>query len=261
MSLAKLRALPFVTLLLPLDFAVACIILVTDLLTVPRRMFHRSQKKSYAVPDPASVTIQVLNWDGKHLLEECLPSVMEAVEHYALSRGCHPEVLVVDNGSRDGSIDFLRDRFPGVRVLALDWNHGFATGNNKGFQHVRTDIVVLLNNDMCVHRDFLGSLLDSFSDSRVFAATSQIHFADPSRRREETGKTRARFERGFFSFWHDDIGPEDESRASVPVLWAGGGSCAIDRRKLSDLGGLDTLYHPFYVEDADLSYQDRKSTR
>jgi GT2 family glycosyltransferase len=89
----------------------------------------------------------------------------------------------------------------------------------------------------------------------VFAVTSQIFFADTTRRREETGKTRARFRDGFFDLSHDAIDPADEARETIPVLWAGGGSCAIDRRKYVSIGGLDPLYHPFYVEDTDLSYQ------
>jgi GT2 family glycosyltransferase len=89
----------------------------------------------------------------------------------------------------------------------------------------------------------------------VFAVTSQIFFADTTRRREETGNTRGRFERGFFELRHDEITSLDEARETVPVLWAGCGSCAIDRNKYHAISGLDPLYHPFYVEDVDLSYQ------
>ena len=121
--------------------------------------------------------------------------------------------------------------------------------------HVRTDIVVLLNNDMIVDRAFLRPLLEGFSNPSVFAVTSQIFFADPGARRAETGKTRARFDRGFFYLWHDEIQPEDEIRDTMPVFWAGGGACALDRRKYLEIGGLDPLYDPFYVEDTDLSYQ------
>jgi GT2 family glycosyltransferase len=58
-----------------------------------------------------------------------------------------------------------------------------------------------------------------------------------------------------FYLWHDDLRPGDETRATIPVFWAGGGSCAIDRNKCLAIGGFDSLYHPFYVEDVDLSYQ------
>src|SRR5262249_4665449 len=128
-------------------------------------------------------------------------------------------------------------------------------GNHRGITSVRTDTVVLLNNDMIVDRGFLRPLLEGFSDPSVFAVTSQIFFADPRRRREETGKTRARFENGFFYLWHDDVKPSDGLKETLPVFWAGGGSCAIDRTKYLAIGGFDALYHPFYVEDTDLSYQ------
>jgi len=254
MNAAKLRALPFVALLLPLDFIVAVVILAADLASLPWR-FGRRWKDPGPVLDVTSVTIQILNWDGKHLLEECLPSVMEAVRYHSARSGRQPEVLVVDNGSSDGSIEFLRTRFPEVRLLELGRNYGFSDGNNRGFPHVQTDIVVLLNNDMLVAPDFLQPLLKPFGEREVFAVTSQITFADPDRRREETGKTRARFEGGFFRLWHAEISVEDEVRDSLPVFWVGGGSCAVDMRKLRSLGGFDSLYRPFYVEDADISWQ------
>src|SRR5581483_1703873 len=116
-------------------------------------------------------------------------------------------------------------------ILALDNNYGFGGGNNRAVENVRTPIIVFLNNDMIVDREFLTPLLNSFRDQSVFAVTSQIQFADPGRRREETGKTRARFETGCFYFWHDDVGPDDEARETIPVFWAGGGSCAVDRKK------------------------------
>src|SRR5206468_10461796 len=173
---------------------------------------------------PRSSTIIIANWDGKHLLEECLPSVLEAVR----LDGAGHEILVVDNGSTDGSVELVRTKFPEVRVLALDRNYGFGGGNNRAVAAVQTRTVVLLNNDMVVDRAFLKPLLAGFSDPSVFAVSSQILFSDASQRREETGKTRARFERGFFYFWHDEVRAEDEAAGAIPVFWAGGGSCAVD---------------------------------
>ena len=79
--------------------------------------------------------------------------------------------------------------------------------------------------------------------------------ADPAKSRFETGKTRGRFESGLFYVWHDEIEPQEEKREVLPVFWAGGGACAVDRHKFDRLGGFDLLYHPFYVEDTDSSYQ------
>jgi GT2 family glycosyltransferase len=227
-------------------------LLLSVCLCLSALLFFRKRKADeMRRADTNKTTIIIVSWDGKHLLAECLPKVVEAARH---DGGTH-EILVVDNGSTDGTVDFLRLNFPCVRVLALDRNYGFIGGNNRGIEVVETGTVVLLNNDMLVDSGFLRPLLDGFTDSSVFAVTSQIFFADPNRRREETGKTRARFEDGFFYLWHDDIDAGDEAREIIPVFWAGGGSCAIDRNKYRAIGGFDSLYRPFYVEDTDVSYQ------
>jgi len=199
MSFAKLRALPIVLLLLPLDILVACLVLVMDLALLPLRIFRRDPGPVSSA-DVSSVTIQILNWDGRHLLMECLPAVVDAVRQQSVLSGHTHEILVVDNGSSDGSVDYLRQQFPDVRVLPLDRNYGFSIGNNRGLQEVHSDIVVLLNNDMFVTADFLQPLLTPFADSSVFAVSSQIFFPDPGKRREETGKTMGKFEKGYVRF-------------------------------------------------------------
>jgi GT2 family glycosyltransferase len=256
MNTRKLRVVPAVALLLPADMVVGAGLLLTSALKTVHR-FVSFRRRSSAKPEKESpvpkkiATIQILNWDGKHLLAECLPSVVDAVR----ATGVGHEILVVDNGSTDGSVQFLRETFPQVRIVELDRNYGFVGGNNRGVQAVNTDIVVFLNNDMIVGRNFLQPLLDGFTDASIFAVTSQIFFEDASRRREETGKTRGKFERGFFNVWHEDIDVLDEKRTFIPVFWAGGGACAFDRRKYLEMQGLDDVYGPFYVEDTDLSYR------
>ncbi len=196
---------------------------------------------------PRLATIQILNYEGRELLERNLPSVLAAVAH----TGQDHQVLVVDNGSTDGSVEFLREKFPQVKVVALDRNYFFSKGNNRGVPHSDTEILVLLNNDMLVEPDFLSPLLKPFDDEKVFAVSSQIFFRAAGKRREETGLTRARFESGMMQYSHDAV-PSDPPRL-VPILWGGGGSCAFDRRKWLALGGLDEMYDPFYCEDLDLS--------
>jgi GT2 family glycosyltransferase/glycosyltransferase involved in cell wall biosynthesis/SAM-dependent methyltransferase len=196
---------------------------------------------------PRLATIQILNYEGRELLERNIPSVLAAVAY----TGQPHRVVVVDNGSADGSLDFLRERFPQVTVVPLDRNYFFSKGNNQGVPRSDTEILVLLNNDMLVEPDFLPPLLKPFDDESVFAVSSQIFFRAPGKRREETGLTRARFEHGMLQYSHDAI-PKDPAPL-LPILWGGGGSCAFDRRKWLALGGLDEMYDPFYCEDLDLS--------
>lgn len=195
---------------------------------------------------PHAASIVIPNWNGRDLLEKYLPSVLAAAERCPGS-----EVIVVDNGSTDGSAAFLKDTFPQVRVVRLEENLGFGGGSNEGFRQAKNDVVVLLNSDMRVEPGFLQPLLDGFTDNRVFAVSCQIFFSDPQKRREETGLTQGWWQQGFLRVGHRI---EAEIREPYPCFYGGGGSCAFDRKKFLELGGFDPLLAPFYLEDTDLGY-------
>ena len=201
---------------------------------------------SQAAPLPASATVVIPNWNGRDLLERYLPSVIAALSHNPEN-----EIIVVDNGSADGSAEFVRRAFPDVKVLALERNLGFGGGSNAGFRAARNDIVVLLNSDMQVSPDFLPPLLEGFRDERVFAVSCQIFFRDPAKLREETGLTQGWWQDGGLKVRHRIDSCLDDL---FPCFYGGGGSCAFDRRKFLELGGFDILLAPFYLEDADLGY-------
>ncbi len=199
-----------------------------------------------------SATLIILNWNGRDLLAQGLPSVSEAVRRSRFSA----KILVVDNGSIDDSVAFVRAQFPAVEVLPLESNFGFGEGNNIGARHATSDVIMFLNNDMVVEPDFLDPLLEPFEqDDRLFAVGSQIFFQDKSRRREETGKTFAYWDHGTIRYLHQEITPLDAERGYVPIFWASGGSAAYSREKFLLLGGFRSMYSPAYVEDSDLSYR------
>src|SRR5687768_13814168 len=154
-------------------------------------LFGRRRLPLDKPPEGQAVSIVIPNSNGRDLLERYLPSVISAAEALPGS-----EVVVVDNGSTDGSAAFLRDRFPQVRTLALERNLGFGGGSNAGFRHARNDIVVLLNSDMRVEPSFLAPLVSGFNDEKVFAVSCQIFFSDPDKLREETGLTQGWWEGG-----------------------------------------------------------------
>jgi O-antigen biosynthesis protein len=193
-----------------------------------------------------SASVVIPNWNGSDLLQRYLPSILEA-----LAGNPGNEIIVVDNGSSDGSAAMLQERFPSVRVLALERNLGFGGGSNAGFRAAKNDIVVLLNSDMRVQPDFLAPLLTGFTDEKVFAVSCQIFFSDPEKLREETGLTQGWWENGGLRVRHRDDPAIDDL---YPCFYGGGGSCAFDRRKFLELGGFDEILRPFYLEDTDLGY-------
>jgi O-antigen biosynthesis protein len=210
-------------------------------------LFGKRRLPEDTAPRNQAASVVIPNWNGRGLLEQFLPSVVEAMAERPGN-----EIIVVDNASTDGSAEMLKERFPSVRVLALDRNLGFGGGSNLGLRAAKNDIAILLNNDMRVDAGFLAPLLEPFADPRVFSVSCQIFFSDPHKRREETGLTQIWWERGRFRVRHRI---DARINSSFPCAYPGGGSSAFDRRKFLSLGGFDSLLEPFYYEDTDLGYR------
>lgn len=241
-----LRFLRLVPLLVfaPLLLILAAVALaLTDLFST---IFQRKRLPLNTRPQCVAASIVIPTWNAKDLIEKYLPNVIQAV-----SENPQNEVIVVDNGSLDGTSDWLRRTFPQVKVLQLAQNLGFGRGSNVGVQAAHNDIVVLLNNDMKVDPGFLKPLLEGFTDDMVFSVSSQIFFSDPQKRREETGLTEGWWEAGSLRVRHR----VDESITDLyPCFYGGGGATAYDKKKFLELGGFDPLLSPFYLEDTDLGY-------
>ena len=236
------KALPLV-LVFPFLFLIAMAgLALADLAS----LFRSKRLAPEERPNNRSASVVIPNWNGRDLLEKYIPSIIEA-----LSGNSDNEIIVVDNGSEDGSAEFLRERFPSVRVLALDRNLGFGGGSNEGFRAAKNDIVVLLNSDMRVESNFLAPILLAFTDEKIFSVACQIFFSDPNKLREETGLTQSWWENGSLRVRHRD---DPAIQVPYPCAYGGGGSCAFDRRKFLELGGFDELLAPFYLEDTDVGY-------
>src|SRR5580700_5712662 len=121
-----LRAIPLVAVAAPALLIAAIAIALMDLLFL---IFGRlDPPHSDSTPDTRAASLVIPNWNGRDLLERFVPSWLAAIAGHPGS-----EVLVVDNGSTDGSAEWLRTHYPQVRVLALEKNLGFGGGSNAGF--------------------------------------------------------------------------------------------------------------------------------
>ncbi|MCA8954208.1 MAG: glycosyltransferase [Planctomycetes bacterium] len=234
----------FLPLLAIAVLAFAAVVLLWDLLWTPIAWLGRRATADRA-PAARDASIVVLTWNGIGYLRELMPTL-----HTAVGRcpGDH-EVIVVDNGSDDGTAEWLAREHAWARVVRLPENRFFIRGNRAGVAAASRDLLVFLNNDMRVEPDFLVELLQPFDAPDVFAVTSRIEMAGE---RPETGLARCFVKHGELRFVHV---PGQSADDGAPVLWAGGGSSAFDRSKHDAIGGFEALYEPCYVEDVSLSWQ------
>ncbi len=200
------------------------------------------------------VSLVIPTWNGRELLERFLPSVLRDLEAYPGGG----EVLVVDDGSTDGTAEFLAEKYPQVRLLRLETNRGFAPAVNRGVRDSAHEMAVLLNNDVEVSEDFLTPLVRHFDDPEVFGVGARSLDWDRAAFRDG-GKVGA-WKRGFWRVWRnydlaDDEGPLP---GPLPTFYCPGGFSAFHRRKWLELGGLDELFSPFNWEDTDICYRALK---
>src|SRR5262245_19816699 len=219
-SLPLLLLSPLLMIIAALSFAIEDLLWLifgklSGELQLPER---RTSRGAGAAPISCPASVVIPNWNGKDLLAKYLPPLIEA-----LAGNPENEIVVGDNGSTDGSADFVRAAFPEVKLLPLPINLGFGGGSNAGFREARTDIVVLLNSDMRVAPDFLPPLIEPFRDPAVFAVSCQIFFSDPQKVREETGLTQGWWRDGGLRVRHR-IDPAIDDL--FPCFYGGGGSCA-----------------------------------
>ncbi len=190
-----------------------------------------------------NISIVILNWEGLELLKRCLPSVIKAARNYP--GNC--EVIVVDNGSKDRSIDYLRSTFPQVRIISLAENLGFSRGMNRGIKESKNRIVISLNNDTIVKEDFIEPLVRHFSNKDVFAVGAKMLRWD--RKRLDFGKATGRFLFGFLKIKFKD------TNKAANTLYACGGAAAYDKSKFLELKGFDEEIGLWYWEDCELCYR------
>jgi GT2 family glycosyltransferase len=197
---------------------------------------------------PPTVSVVIPNWNGLRWLDPCLEAL--GTQHQPAV-----EVIVVDNGSRDGSVAHLRSAHPEVDVLALGANTGFAHAANRGVERARGDFVAFVNTDVVLARDWVSRLARvlAVDASAAAVACKMVSLADPGviydagdvLRRDGACEQRGRFER-------------DDGRWDDPgeVFGACAGAAMYRRSVLVSLGGFDERYFA-YLEDVDLALRIR----
>jgi len=193
------------------------------------------------------ITLIITNWNGSKLLRECLPTVLEAVR---FDRHHCYEVMVIDDCSTDNSLGILADEFPEVRTEQTPQNLGFQEANNYAVKLAESKIVMPMNNDIKLDPKALHYLAKHFDNKDIFAVSGKIFAFDQTT--FLYGNRGGYFQKGHFHLYEKP--PEDDSQ----TLFACGGAFMVNRQKYLDLGGFDSMYHPLYYEEIDLSYRALK---
>ncbi len=197
--------------------------------------------------------VVILNWNGKSLLEEFLPSVVT----HSVS---HADVYVIDNASTDDSVSFVQQNFPQVKIIRNDSNGGYAKGYNEGLKHIDAELFVCPNSDVEVTQNWLPSVISQFK-SKPQLAVAQPKIRDYNNKEyfEYAGAAGGFIDRyGYpfcrgrmFNTLEKDTGQYD---GITEIFWAGGACLFVRAQAFWKTGGFDEDYFA-HQEEIDLCWR------
>lgn len=199
------------------------------------------------------VSIVIVSWNGLELLKACLPSVVA-------TRYPNLEIILADNGSADGSAEWVARTFPEVKIVRHPENWAFSRGNNEAIAHTAGKYIVLLNNDMEVPPDWLDPLVETMErDASIGAVQPKLLQHTDHSMFEYAGacggfldRLGYPFARGriFFTVEEDRGQYDDEA----DVFWATGAAIMLRRAALDEVGLLDEHFR-LHMEEIDLCWR------
>lgn len=201
----------------------------------------------------SSVAIVILNYNGKHFLEQFLPSVLQST--YTNKR-----IIVADNASTDQSVHWLQQYYPSIEVIQLPSNYGFAKGYNEALKQVQADYYVLLNSDVEVQPEWIEPIINLMEQDITIAACQPKILSYKQRNMFEYA--------GACGGWIDTFGypfargrvlnicEEDKGQYNdvETIFWASGAAMFIRSTIYHQLGGLDNYFFA-HQEEIDLCWR------
>ncbi len=199
------------------------------------------------------VAVVILNWNGERFLRKFFPEVVRCCP-------AETEIIIADNGSKDRSLDYIRDTFPDVRIIDNHSNTGFAAGYNLALKQVDADYYVLLNNDILVTADWIQPVIRLMeSDLSIAACQPKILSYAEQNKFEYAGAAGGFIDRLGYPFCQgrifqsieEDTGQYDEPRE---IFWATGACLFIRAVLFHRFGGFDDDFFA-HMEEIDLCWR------
>jgi GT2 family glycosyltransferase len=192
-----------------------------------------------------SISVIIPNYNGEHLLKAYLPYTIAAVA----SAGVPYELIIVDDGSTDNSVLFIKKNFPVIKLIANPENKGFSFACNLGIRAAACELILLLNSDVVLTSGYFDQLWKYFSEPDTFGVMGRIidmegdHIQDAARVPKFNG----------FKLKTDYFYYTDSASDRLFTFYLSGANALVDASKLRALGGFNELFSPFYCEDMELS--------
>lgn len=197
------------------------------------------------------IAIVILNWNGKQLLEQFLPSVLAHSEM--------AEIYVADNASTDDSVDFVKAQFPTIKIIQNTTNGGYAKGYNDALKYVDADVFCLLNSDVEVTHNWLQPIIATFNNEPN-TAIIQPKLLDYKRKDyfEYAGAAGGFIDKYGYPFCRgrifDTIEEDTNQYNDVPIFWASGACFFIRSKVFQSLNGFDDTFFA-HMEEIDLCWR------
>ncbi len=202
------------------------------------------------------IAVVILNWNGKNLLEQFLPSVVEYSKEAS--------IYVADNASTDDSIEFIKSKYSSVKIIQNKDNDGFAKGYNDALKHVEEDILCLLNSDIEVTKNWLQPILNTFGKEpntaiiqpKILDFKQKDYFEYAGAGGGFIDKYGYPYCRGrIFNTLEKDIGQYNDT---IDIFWASGACFFIKKEIFNELNGFDTSFFA-HMEEIDLCWRAKNS--
>lgn len=209
-----------------------------ELLSAPKRLKGRNMCK---------VSVIIPNYNGKRYLKDCLEAMkVQSFRDF--------EVLLIDNGSQDGSQEYVEKAYPWVRLIALKENTGFCGAVNEGIRNSSSPYVILLNNDTIADKDFVGELIRAIEEKpRAFSCQGKLLQMKNKDKIDDAGNYYCALGWAFA----DGKGKQEKAYEREKKIFASCAGAAVYRRELLDKTGLFDEEHFAYLEDVDIGYRGK----